>query len=401
MRKMKNYLETSNNKMRKQLLDFIQQKGKIRNSEFKKIDIFIKNMSVWESDNSTRNESSKISDDTMYNYIQFYKTFISMLSKVYPNMILNKTIHSINVPKYWGLSKNHTKDVKKMVESYYTSIEKFYGKTVLNNVLFSIQEKTKNIILFSNETPTLTSIKKEETSIYSVFDKRISTLLYEYYLLQIFTSYIDMTDNPLMIKKIIPQELNRGDNLFETEEEYQLETVEPAYISGDINELKENIASLLVAYVKVMNNVKDTINISYERVIDRVFKLREKEKDTFTDRLRDLTDEAREIDTILKINKLGVWNKGLTKGLKEYDPENYDQEKVVMQKVTELERKIRNNNSNMDDNNIDIVMDDYLEDMENIQQEEEEERNMNNMSEDYMDGYDYNEIEDVDQGEYY
>ena len=401
MRKMKNYLETSNIKMRKQLLDFIKQKGKIRSSEYKKIDIFIKNISVWESDNSLRNESSKISDDAMYNYIQFYKTFISMLSKVYPNMILNKTIHSINVPKYWGLSKNHTKDVKKMVESYYTSIEKFYGKTVLNNVLLSIQEKTKNILLFANETPTLTSIQKNGENIYSAFDKRTSTLLYEYYLLQIFTSYIDMTNNPLMIKKIIPEQLNRGDNLFETEEDIQLETVEPDYISGDINDLKENIASLLVAYIKVMNNVKDTINISYDKVMDRVFKLREKEKDTFTDRLRDLTDEAREVDTILKINKLGTWNKGLTKGLKEYDPENYDQEKVVLQKVTELERRIRNTTSNIDDNNMDIVMEDFLEDMENTQQEEDEERNMNNMSEDYMDGYDYNEIEDVDEGEYY
>jgi hypothetical protein len=401
MRKMKNYLETSNNKMRKQLLDFIKQKGKIRSADYNKIYNFIKNIGVWDSDNSTRNESSKISDDAMYNYIQFYKTFISMLSKVYPNMILNKTMHSINVPKYWGLSKNHTKEVKKMVESYYTSIEKFYGKTVLNNVLLSIQEKTKNILLFANETPTLTSIQKDGEKIYSVFDKRTSSLLYEYYLLQIFTSYIDMTDNPLMIKKTIPEHLNRGDNLFETEEDIQLETVEPDYISGDINDLKENIASLLVAYIKVMNNVKDTINISYEKVMDRVFKLREKEKDTFTDRLRDLTDEAREVDTILKINKLGTWNKGLTKGLKEYDPENYDQEKIVLQKVTELERKIRNSNSNINDSNIDIIMDDYLEDMENVQQEENEERNINNMSEDYMDGYDYNEIEDVDEGEYY
>jgi hypothetical protein len=94
-----------------------------------------------------------------------------------------------------------------------------YGKTVLNNVLLSIQEKTKNILLFANETPTLTSIQKDGEKIYSVFDKRTSSLLYEYYLLQIFTSYIDMTDNPLMIKKTIPEHLNRGDNLFETEEE--------------------------------------------------------------------------------------------------------------------------------------------------------------------------------------
>jgi hypothetical protein len=145
-----------------------------------------------------------------------------------------------------------------------------------------------------------------------------------------------------------------------------------------------------------MNETKKTINISYDKIADRVFKLREKEKDTFTDRLKDLTDESREVENILKINKLGMWNKGLLKGLKEYDPENYDQEKVVMQKVTELENKIRRQNDNIDENNINIFLDEYLEDIEATQEEENQEYSMNNMTENYMDGYDYNEIEDED-----
>ena len=45
-------------------------------------------------------------------------------------------------------------------------------------------------------------------------------------------------------------------------------------------------------------------------------------------------------------------------------------------------------------------MDEYLEDMENHERIDEEEYNMANMTEDYMDGYDYNEIEDVDRDEY-
>ena len=36
---------------------------------------------------------------------------------------------------------------------------------------------------------------------------------------------------------------------------------------------------------------------------DRVFKLREREKDLVTDILKNMTDELREADNILKINK--------------------------------------------------------------------------------------------------
>ena len=72
-----------------------------------------------------------------------------------------------------------------------------------------------------------------------------------------------------------------------------------------------------------------------------------------------------------------------------------------MQNVTELERKIRKSNANVNENNMDLYVEDYAEDMEASNFEENEERNISNMSEDYMDGYDYNEVEEEDAGEYY
>ena len=68
--------------------------------------------------------------------------------------------------------------------------------------------------------------------------------------------------------------------------------------------------------------------------------------------------------------------------------------------MTELERKIRKQNNNVDEGNMDIFIDDYMEDKEVHDLVDDEELNMNNMTEDYMDGYDYNEYEDVDIGEY-
>ena len=389
MRKLKNYLYTSNSKMKKQLLDFIKQKSKIKTAENKNIDAFINNLALWTFDNSRNSEN--ISDDAMYNYIQFFKTFIFMLSKVFPNMILNQQIQSIQPPKYWGLSSKHTSDIKNIVETYYEPIKKFYGNNKLQYILNKIQEKCKFILLLSNETPAFTNIKTGENIIYSVFDKRTSTLLYEYYLLQVFTSYIDLTDNPLMLKRVAPEPINI-DELFDREDE--LVTTEPEFIQGDVNQLKETVSQLLVGYIKIMMDTKKTIDVSYESIMDKVFKLKEKEKDTFTDRLQLLNDEERTVDTILKINKLGLWNKGLAKGLKEYDPENYDQERDTMTKIAEIEKKVRQN-PDVDDQNVDIYMDDYMNEMDAA--EEIDEDVQLNESEDYMDGDYYGDEENLQE----
>jgi hypothetical protein len=96
---------------------------------------------------------------------------------------------------------------------YYEPLKKFYGIKILNNFLYEIQKKCKNIILLSQNTPTITNIKVEDKELRSVFDKRTSTLLFEYYILQIFNEYILLTKDPLMIQKILVfTKRNSGDN---------------------------------------------------------------------------------------------------------------------------------------------------------------------------------------------
>jgi hypothetical protein len=50
---------------------------------------------------------------------------------------------------------------------------------------------------------------------------------------------------------------------------------------GDKKELKTNIAKLLVDYLNVLFDHKDMINMSYDEVMDVIFKLKESEKDEF------------------------------------------------------------------------------------------------------------------------
>ena len=82
--------------------------------------------------------------------------------------------------------------------------------------------------------------------------------------------------------------------------------------------------------------------MSYEEVMYRVRRAKEHEKDTYTRRLRELTDEERDANMQLKKNKLGEWGKGLQKGMRSYQGETYDEEIADMEAQALLEMRMGN-----------------------------------------------------------
>ena len=392
MRAMKNFLDSSNAIMRREIVDFIKRKAKLARNDQKRIVTFFSELTKWDSDINNKRGNNNISDDSMYNYINFFKTFISLFSVVLPTMIINKQVQSIESPAYWGISQNHAMDLKRIVESYYEPLKKFYDNAIIKNVLYEIQGKCENTLLLSNETPALTKIQIGDAEIYSIFDKRMSTLLFEHYILLVFTEYINLTKDPTMLAKMLVVPESDKDNIYSSdfmvEQQLRFTETEQQYMEGDVVNLQENVASLLVAYVTMMMNSKDTIDMSYDTIMDRVFKLKETEKYTFTDRLKNLSEEERAVDTILKINKLGVWSKGLTKGIREYDPENYDQEKAMTEKIAQIEKNVRKN-VNVTDQNVDMYLEDALADAETDEAIDDENNMMGRLNEDFFDGDPY------------
>jgi hypothetical protein len=396
MRAMKNYLAHSNDMMRKDIVDFIKRKAKVGTGELKRIALFLKDLTVWDSDLKPRNRGAKISDDTMYNYINFYKTFVTLLSTVLPTMILNEQQQTMDAPAYWGVSQKHAIDLKNIVEGYYEPLKKFYGNKSIVNILYEIQSKCRNIVLLANETPALTNIQigkpkgdEPQLETYSVFDKRTATLLFEYYTLQIFIEYINLTKDPKMLSRMLITPENETDAIYSAdfliEQQLRFSESEQQFIEGDVAKLQESVARLLVGYITMMMNSKDTIDMSYDTIMDRVFKLKESEKYTFTDRLKSMTEEERAVDTILKVNKLGAWSKGLMKGIKEYDPENYDQEKEMTEKIAEIEKGIRRN-ANVTDRNADMFFEDALAELDTDDFVNGDEVLMGDINEDNDDG---------------
>ena len=132
---------------------------------------------------------------------------------------------------------------------------------------------------------------------------------------------------------------------------------EQEYIEGDVSKLKVETAKLLVAYLTIMMKSKETINVSYNDVEDRVFKLKEAEKYDFTDRLKNVTEEEREVDNILKHHKLGaLYSIGLSKGIKNYDPDNFEHDKMVAEKVSEIQNRLKKKGSLDGDFDLDEVL---------------------------------------------
>jgi hypothetical protein len=160
--------------------------------------------------------------------------------------------------------------------------------------------------------------------------------------------------------------------------------------------LQEDIAKLLTTYITIMMETKKSLDLSYDKVDDMIFKLKEAEKYTFTDRLRDLDDEQREVENVLKIYKLGMWSTGLSKGIKEYDPENYEHEKKVSERIAEIQNGLRKNGA-IDENNLDIDLEDAMEAMDAQDFIDQDELKMGDIGEDFDNGDPYGDERDEDE----
>ena len=373
---LNDFLIRTNKDMTEEIIDFIQKNSgaNVSRNSINKFRDSINFLPVWNFDNSNRNENIKISNDSMYNIVSFYRTFIDNFVNVFPNIILNKVNYdNTSIPNYYNFSKFHSNKLIKYISDYFSSLKKFYGIPTLLNVLTTIQKQGKNLVKLSKVTPSFSSIKNGDTILRGVIDERTSRFLFEYYLLRIFIGYINLSNDENMIvtevkKKIEITDIFSVDYIEDVETRVDLgmssrNITDTRVMTGNKKILKEKTAELLISFMEILQSEKDMIDITYEDIQDKVFKLREGEKDMVTDRLKGLTDEGRDIDTTFKILKQGIYSKGLEKGLTMYDKDFYErpEEQQLMENMEKIERKLRRKNKDVTDENIDILIDEELE----------------------------------------
>jgi len=399
VRDLNNYLIRSIDIMKDEIIDFVGKNygSTVTKSSVKKMTKTIEKLSEWIVDNTQRNQENNISDYKTSNINNFYKDFIDNFINIFPNIILNGVDYDNNyIPSYYGFSRNHNDKLKNYISDYYEKLKTFYGDPTLLNILTTIQRSCKNLSLLTKYTPCYTTIRLEDRELKPIFDERTSRYLFEFYLLRILIQYIELSDLDEMIVTEVRKEVEITDLFsvdFVEEQETRIDLsmtsrseIDTRLLTGNKKELKQKIAQLVIAFVNILNNQKDTINTSYEEIQDRVFKLREKEKDLVTDRLKIMTDEQRDTDTLLKINKLGMYSKGLQKGLTTLDKDFYDEEQSFRDNMVRAEKSIRRKNPDANDENIDILLDDFVEQEQVNQEIDDEAFDMSFMGETYWDG---------------
>jgi len=415
MRKLKNHLARTNRDMREELMAYIKDNSDLVDNlkKQKNAQELLGNLMNWggergddEDDDDENNEEGDDTlkqmfkndtvDDNGYNSIHFVKNYLENFIQVFPNIILNEVDYdSVKVPTYWGLSGFHANDVKSAIGDYYKDLRQFYKNPLLMKILKEVNEKGKSLLLLSKETPYFTDIRGIDKVTHALFDKRMSEMLFEQYFLLTLLQYKYLAENESMVFDNETEE-EKLENVFDVEDLVtNLSTYEPASVlqkQSKMREMQTATANLLLVYLQIMRKHKTIASPSYEYIMDRVFKLQEREKNTFTDRLKALTDEERNVDNVLKANKLGAWGKGLQKGLLVYDPEAYDEEREVMDKIAGVENALLRRKGAKPDA---MDMEDVMEEMAMEEDIEREAYDMSFMNDDYDDGnFEADEVDD-------
>jgi hypothetical protein len=406
IKELNNFLVKQTKIMKLDVLDFINtNKGlDVTRNKQKRATSFIDVISEWRTD-----------ETNVYSFIKFFQSFIENFVKIFPNIILNKVDYKENIiPNYLGLSKNHQKKIKDDISNYYDKLRIFYDAPMLTNILQNIQKSCDNLLKLSQNTPSFSTTHKNGKEIKPIFDERTSKLLFEYYFFRVLIQYTYLCDD----NRMIVREVRKNQ---EVQDLFTVEYLDEANASLDINitmenttetditvlrgdkrELKGKTANLLIEFLSIMETQKDVVDISYDDVLDRIFKLKEREKDIITDRLKFMTDEERDADTILKVNKLGMWSKGLQKGLTTYVKENYDEEREFMEQMLQYEKQAQTKmkNSNYDATSSGFVLDEFIDEIERENEIEKEAYDMSGYTEYYMDGeFEGDEVENYDDFE--
>jgi hypothetical protein len=145
---------------------------------------------------------------------------------------------------------------------------------------------------------------------------------------------------------------------------------------------------------------KTTIDFSYEQVIKRVSRSKEKEKRGIIEKLGNMSIEERKVEDMLKNHRLGRWNVGQQKGLFMYDQNTYDRERndLISQIMGETQ-----------EGSLDIVSEDLLDiyDLDKLDEDTEEvdinreTYDIGDLDNNFMDGVYYEEDRDEDETDYY
>jgi len=264
MRDLKNYLETKNRELRAIVIGFIQQNGKLTKGKFREIERIVDTILDFEINKSSTVLMSS-TDETAAKSYQFMRNTLTRLIDVIPNIIHNGVdFDDTNIPKHWGLSPMHMKDVKTIISSHYTALKSFYNDHVIKEVLRHAEHHVRDLKVMVDNTPFMAEVffdevkdakiaataaalamqnqgiggmaangreeprevdimkelgervphstRKNIFTMYSVFDRSIVCKLHLFYFLSFMRTFVQLvTETPITIYQSEPTQVKRKD----------------------------------------------------------------------------------------------------------------------------------------------------------------------------------------------
>lgn len=346
LKSLNKYLTRTNTLLLKEINEFLDKHGNLSDTNFKKIQQFLYNITSW---SFTEKDTDDYSDSDLYTIIQFIKNSAFSFSNIYPSALLNEEPFYYNIPKHWGVSQFHKQDIINFIKKYYERLNKFTSDNILNRLLVEVKKQLSTISLFMQNIPLHTDINKKNeeglyTSYHSIFDKDTVYKLFSYCFYSIIYEYIILSnDKDLLRADVEISKLDKRNNieymkntsnslyseneLSNDNEELSNDLLEIQIETGNSLELKERVASLLISFIEIEIDNKKTINLTYDEISKKVNRYKDIERQRIFENLGRLSIEDRKIEDTNKRYKLGDWNIGMQKGIFQYDPATYDRER--------------------------------------------------------------------------
>lgn len=408
---LKNYLILSNHKMKIDITRFLVKYGNLTSAETKKTIRALETMNVWKIDEDVSPEKGS-SQPGLYTAVEFIKNSVFNMAKVYPHIIMN-AVEMATVPKHWNLSAIHERDIYVFMHKHHTKFAQYKHDPVLGNLLRSVDETVRDIVLFLEHLPISTPLCKNGVVFYRLLDKPAIHLLLNYCWLSIIYEYIQMSDDPEFLhedaRMISVAAQFRRDNRFDPvasikgiyqnmndDETDLMEDINEVQISmGNAEQLKSRVASLITTYITIDREIKAHTDLTYTAFMEKTSRSKTAEKASITDLFKNMDTEERRAENLMKQMKMGRWNVGLQKGIVDYDKGMYDKERSEMNDLFIEEGVISELIGDMDENYFaeagvgmrDVEnMDDDAE-IDAQEDADDEAFNISNLQNDYMDDY--------------
>ena len=419
------YLILNNRDLYQKIMRFFDDYGaNMADSKYRALHEFLANVEKWKLDKPM--STKKYVDEGLYTVTQYVTNAIQMFSKVYPNMLISDQDFYKKVPKHWDLSKEHQMDIASFLDKYYEELEEFRQDQVLVRLFKDVSDRLFDINVFVNSIPVHTEVVREFPgddgkpvikTFYSMFNKTTTLELYKYCFYSTIFEYILACNDVDLIR----EDVQKHKRTMRKKKSDQYD--EAAQLQGDLSdyddemgdadadlteyeiqlqnpeELKARVCKLLFAFLDIEEKNKTSVDFSYNDIMKRVGRSKEKEKQGIIKKLRKMSIEERGVEDMLKNYRLDHWNVGQQKGLFQYDKETYNRERDEL--IAGLEDEVRG--QGMLDNTNEERLDIYelaKQDAENLDAEDagigRDDYNFTDMGEGFMDGDYYGDEQDDD-----